>query len=466
MAGLQPHIKSYDEHLPDWSRPTHFGRRARRKYWQLRHANRMLLRTAAPKSPLGRVLAAAVGLALVLALAALASESAHAQTYTVIHNFAGGTDGASPMAGLTFDGAGNLYGLANFGGNSGGNCGPRGCGLVYKLIKRNSSWVLTSLYNFSGGNDGANPQSANVVFGPDGALYGSTYYGGGGCPGGGCGTVFKLQPPANVCRNVSCPWTETILHRFDGSDGAGPVGAVVFDSEGNLDGATNSGSFNNGGAIYQLNAGGWHEQILFHPYGYPGSSVSIGNAENLYGTTFNGGLNKFGSIYQLTQSGLGWMETDLYDFTNGADGAYPVAGVIFDEAGNVYGTTSSGGAQNGGTVFKLTNVNGSWNYNLLYSFQGLNNGMFINGPVGNLVMDAAGNLYGTTLGDGAFGYGAVFKLSPWNGSWIYTSLHDFTGGSDGGNPFSNLIFDASGNLYGTASSGGSAGLGVAFEITP
>jgi len=435
--------------------------------WRI-HRLQLRQRAMLPKFPPHRrrlaVLAGA--LALVLTLAALATEAAHAQSYAVIHSFAGGADGASPMGGLTFDHAGNLYGLANFGGNAGQNCGAGGCGLVYKLTKRNSVWVSTSLYNFNGGNDGANPGTANVVFGPDGAMYGSTYYGGGACRGNGCGTVFKLQPPATFCRSVSCPWTETIIHRFDGGDGAGPVGAVLFDTDGNLDGATNSGSLNNGGVVYQLNGGGWQDLILFHPYGYPGSSVSADHAENLYGTTFNGGTNSFGSIYQLTQSGLGWMESDLYDFTNGADGSYPVAGVIFDEAGNLYGATGTGGARNGGTVFKLTNSNGSWSYSLLYSLQGPNNSNVITGPVGNLVMDAAGNLYGTTLQDGAFGFGAVFKLSPANGSWTYTALHDFTGGSDGGYPYSNLVFDSSGNIYGTASDGGAWGLGVAFEIAP
>lgn len=466
MAGLHLHINTYreDGHGPDCSRQNDYQRRARRRHFQLRHANRVLC--GAPRSPQNRLLAAAAALTLLLAFAVLADEAAHAQNYTVIHNFVGGADGAAPMGGLTFDRAGNLYGLANFGGNTGGNCGTTGCGVVYKLTKHNSSWVLNALYNFAGGDDGANPQTASVVFGPDGAIYGSTYYGGGGCPGNGCGTVFKLQPPANVCHSVSCLWSETLLHAFNGSDGAGPVGAVIFDSGGNLDGATNNGSFNNGGAIYQLNAGGWHELILFHPYGYPGSSVSIDHAESLYGTTFNGGTNKFGSIYQLTQSGSGWLETDLYDFTNGADGSYPIAGVIFDDAGNLYGATASGGAGNSGTVFKLTKSNGNWSYSLLYTFQGPNNGNLIAGPVGNLVMDAGGTLYGTTLVDGAFGFGAVFKLSPSNGNWTYTSLHDFTGGSDGGYPYSNLVFDGNGNLYGTASSGGTWGLGVTFEITP
>ena len=393
------------------------------------------------------------------------TESAQAQTYSVIYNFTGGQNGATPMGGLTFDGAGSFYGAANYGGNTGGNCGTSGCGMVYRLTNTISGWVLTPLYSLQGGNDGANPQTANVVFGPDSSIYSSTFYGGGECSDGGCGTVFKLRPATLSGLSPSSPWAETVIHRFNGSDGAGPVGAVVFDRNGNLDGATNSGGLENGGIIYQLNASrGWEEVILYHPYGYPGSSVTMDAAGNLYGTTFNGGANKFGSIYRLTPSGSGWQETDLYDFTNGSDGAYPKAGVILDQAGNIYGATSTGGAGRGGTAFKLTRSNGGWIYSTLYSFAGSGNGRLVSGPIGDLVMDQAGNLYGATLSDGANGYGAVFKLTPSNGSWTYTSLHDFTNGVDGGLPYGNVTLDPNGDLYGTASTGGAQGLGVAFKI--
>ena len=396
----------------------------------------------------------------------LAAAALQAQTYTVIHNFTGGQDGGTPMAGLTMDPAGSLLGTANVGGNTGGNCGVSGCGLVYKLVKRNDSWVLLALYDFEGGNDGTNPQTANVVIGPNGILYSTTYYGGGSCTGAdGCGTVFMLQPRQTACPAITCFWNETILHRFNGNDGSGPVGALLLDQEGNLDGTTNTGSMLNGGSVYQLNRSGWAEQILFHPYGYPGSSVAADNTGNLFGSTFIG-VRSRGTVYQLTQSGGTWFGTDIYDFSDGADGGYPVAGVIFDPEGNMYGATTSGGSGNGGTVFELSPSGGGWSYKLLYSFTGPNNGRLVVGPVGNLVMDGAGNLYGTTISDGASGHGAVFKLTRSNGTWTYTSLHDFTGGSDGGYPYCNLVLDENGNIYGTASAGGAFNAGVIFQITP
>ncbi len=401
-------------------------------------------------------------------LFALASPVARAQTYTTIYNFSGGADGATPMAGLAIDQRGNLYGAANNGGNFGGNCGAQGCGVVYRLANHNSGWVLTPLYSFQGGNDGMNPQTANVVIGQNGSLYSTTFYGGGSCLGDnrGCGTVYQLQPPASVCQSTSCPWNETVLHSFNGGDGAGPVGALIFDAQNNLYGATNTGSVRNGGAIYQLNASsGWMEQIIFVPYGYPGSSVSLSNAGDLFGSTLVGTSGP-GTVYQLTPSGSNWIGTFIYNFTGGSDGAYPVAGVIFDPAGNIYGATTSGGSGHGGTVFKLSPSNGGWTFDLLYSFTSAENGFQIAGPVGNLILDTAGNLYGTTFADGEFGYGSVFELTPTSSGWIYTSLHDFTNGSDGSHPYSNLVFDSSGNIYGTASSGGSFGDGVVFEITP
>ena len=409
----------------------------------------------------GRV-AVCVALAMVFAAAA-----AQAQTYSVIHNFTGSTDGGMPLAGLSLDSLGNLYGTANLGGNIGGDCGSLGCGLVYRLTQRNSSWVLTPLYSFAGGSDGANPRMANVVLGSDGSAYSSTYYGGGACMDNprGCGTVFKLQPPASACHSALCPWRETILHSFNGDDGSGPVGALIFDEQGNLDGVTNTGGLRNGGTVFELDAGSdYTEMILFHPYGYPGSALKP-HAGDLFGSTFVG-MQSPGTIYQLTQTGGNWIGTDIYDFTNGSDGGYPQAGVIFDAAGNLYGATTAGGSGLGGTVFELTPSDGAWTFTLLYSFTAPPNGHFVNGPVGSLVFDALGNLYGTTVVDGAHGFGAVFKLSPSNGSWTYTSLHDFTGGSDGAYPYSNLVFDASGNIYGTASAGGASNAGVVFEITP
>jgi len=392
--------------------------------------------------------------------------AAQAQSYSVIHNFSGGGDGATPMAGLTFDRAGNLYGTANYGGNFGGNCGASGCGIVYRLSNHNSSWILAPLYSFRGGNDGMNPQRASVVFGPDGSLYSTTYGGGGSCrlSEQGCGTVFKLQPPANSCTSVSCPWIETILHSFNGDDGSGPLGALIFDRQDNVDGVTSTGSLRNGGTVYQLAQLSQMEDILSHPYGYPGSGVSMDHAGNLYGSTFLAADGP-GAVFELTPSGSNWINTQLYAFTGGDDGGHPLAGVLLDAAGNLYGATTTEGSGQGGTVFELTPSNGGWSFSLVYSFPGPANGLMVVGPIGDLIMDAAGNLYGTTFSDGAFGFGAVFQLTHSDSGWTYTSLHDFTNGTDGGFPYSNLVFDANGNIYGTASTGGAFGAGVIFEVT-
>lgn len=424
----------------------------------------MPMRTPAQR---GRLLVMAVALAIALALAGVMTESAQAQTYSVIYNFTGGADGATPMAGLTASGVDGFYGTANFGGNTGGPCGSSGCGVVYRVSNNGSGWALSPLYSFQGGTtDGQNPGTGSVVFGPDDGLYSTTYRGGAGCSTGpGCGTVFKLLPPLGPSQPTE--WTETILHNFNGPNGIGPVGAPIFDHSGNIYGATNSGGLNNGGVIYQLSeSNNWDEIVLAHPYGYPGSGVTMDHAGNLYGTTFDGGMHFFGSVYQLTPTGSGYTSTDLYDFTNGGDGAYPQAGVILDSQGNLYGSTTTGGSGRGGTVFKLTFSNGRYIYSTLYSFPSPVDGRVVSGPVGNLVMDSTGNLYGTTYSDGAHSAGAVFKLTPASGSWTYTSLHDFTNGSDGGFPYSNLVIDAQGNLYGTASQGGANGMGVVFEVTP
>lgn len=410
---------------------------------------------------------AAWSLLFLLTIVALATQAAHAQTYTVIYNFTGGPDGAMPMAGLTADASGRFYGMANLGGSFGGNCGAVGCGTVYRISNTGLGWRLTSLYTFKGGNDGAYPQTANAVIGNDGTLYSSTYSGGGTCNGNdqGCGIVFKLQPPASVCTTAVCPWTETILTSFNGEDGAGPVGTMVIDPSGNLNGVTSAGGLTGGGTVYQLDrSNGWMENVLFNPYGYPGSGVVLSSAGDLFGSTFSG-LDNPGTIYQLIPSGSGWSGNIIYGFLNGSDGSFPKAGVIFDAEGNLYGATTAGGAGHGGTAFELIPENGGWAFHLLYSFNSPNNGQVVMGPVGSLIMDAAGNLYGTTIGDGANGHGAVFKLSPSNGTWLYTSLHDFTGGTDGAYPYSNLAFDSNGDLYGTASAGGAFGAGVVFEVT-
>jgi len=431
-----------------------------------------------------RVAAVRLALAIVSLLTVVATPAAQAQTFSVVYNFTGGADGASPFAGLTIDGGGNFYGTTFAGG--GGPCqgyGHNGCGTVFKLMHSGASWSLTPLYNFAGVTDGARPW-AGVIVRPNGGLYGTTVTGGQGpCQGyqsSGCGTVFNLLPPPNAYPPTN--WSETVLYRFSGGGvGALAYGKVVFDQTGSLYGTTNFGGAqgscyqgNRCGTVWKLtpSGSGWTEQILYNftggaDGGQPVAGLIFDQAGNLYGTT-EGPSGHHGSVFQLTPSGGGWTENTLYSFKGGSDADEPWAEVIFDTSGNLYGTTFNFGVANGGTVFELTPSGNNWIYTLVYSLSGMGAG----GPVGKVIMDTAGNLYGTTRNGGVSNNGAVFKLTPSGGVWAYASLHDFTGGSDGAYPYSDLVFDANGNLYGTASQGGDlskcggSGCGVVFEITP
>jgi uncharacterized repeat protein (TIGR03803 family) len=310
-----------------------------------------------------------------------------------------------------------------------------------------------------------------VIIGPNSSLYGTTNQGGGVC---NCGTVFNLRPPTSACKTALCPWAETVLYRFTGSpDGAYPRnGDLVFDQSGYLYGTTVQGGPLNAGTVYQVAASGGSEQVIFSfgdpNYGYyPYGGVIFDAAGNLYGATGNGSPAGNGTVYELTNPFGTWVENLLWSFSpGGSDGVAPVGGLVFDQSGDLYGTTSSGGSGSGGTVFKLHQfISGGWTFTVLYSFNysgSVNNP----GPRDSLVVDAGGDLYGTTLADGAYGYGSVFRLTPSQGSYTYTDLHDFTGGGDGAYPKGNVILDANGNIYGTASQDGTNGEGVVWEIMP
>jgi uncharacterized repeat protein (TIGR03803 family) len=406
----------------------------------------------------------------------VAATAVQAQTFTVLHSFSG-PDGANPAAGLILDGAGDLYGTTEFGGNMACTI-QYGCGTVFKLAHTGSGWVLDQLYKFSG-SDGDYPE-ARVIFGADGTLYGTTYGGG----SGGGGTLFNLRPRPTVCRSVSCPWIEAVLFPFDFGTGYSPQGDITFDAAGNIYGTAPQGGMLHNcnsqgcGVAYELTQSGgvWTEDILYNFVGgnegsNPNSGVIFDQAGNLYGTAvadlYGGSSN--GLVFELSPSGSAWTQTVLYRFPGGEDGRNPFAGLVFDPAGNLFGATSFDGSGNGGTVYELSPSAGGWNFNLLYSLSG---GSDPEGPYATLVRGSAGNLYGTTLQDGAYGYGSVFRLSPSNGSWTYTSLHDFTHTSDGAYPYGGLVLDTNGNIFGTAWGAGNtgsecaAGCGVIFEVTP
>jgi uncharacterized repeat protein (TIGR03803 family) len=410
--------------------------------------------TAQPSAPVvfGRLLLTTFLLPLACALI-LTARPVRAQTFTVLHTFSGGEDGGNPYSGVTLGGTGNLYGTAeNYG---------RGFGTVYRLQNRGSGWTFSTLFAFSSGS--SNP-FGGVVFGPNGLLYGTTGL-------GNSNAAYDVRPPATFCRAILCPWSYTALFTFTNLSGREPTGNLAFDQSGNIYGTTYSGGLADDGIVYELTPpGNWcTENVLesfIGPNGTkPSAGVILDSAGDIYGTAAFGGPNNSGVVFQLVPSEGQWTDRILYDFPHSSDGVYLFGGLILDQLGNLYGATVAGGANNSGTVFELSPSGGGWTFNVLFSFsQGED------GPWASLSMDGAGNIYGTTHGEGAYGKGNVFKLSPSNGGWTYTDLYDFTGGADGANPVSNVAIDASGNLYGTTYNGGEGscegGCGVVWEITP
>lgn len=420
-----------------------------------------------------RMVQAALAAAILFSMAA----TLHGQTYTVIHQFSNAGDGGAPIAGLTPVAPGKFYGSASDGGQA-------GAGTVFQLQLKNSSWILTPLYPFVYPNEDSIGPNTRVLVGPDGALYGTTYSQGiSGCTANlGCGLVYKLRPRLTVCESALCYWNETTIYRFSGnSDGAYPEGDLIVGQNGEMIGTTFAGG-NTGcefgtqsdcGVVFTMNTGGQESVIYTFSGGAAGSSPASGVIQdatgNLYGTASQGGTSGCsgsgcGVVYELSPNGSGWTQTVLYTFQDGSDGATPLGGLVLDSAANLYGTTSAGGSGGGGTAFELNPSGGGWSFHLLYSFTAPGNGS-MPGSRASLAIDTSGNLYGTTFYEGAFGKGAIFKLTNSGGSWSYASLHDFTGGTDGALPHSNVVFDSQANMYGTASSGGTVE-GVAWEVTP
>jgi uncharacterized repeat protein (TIGR03803 family) len=284
--------------------------------------------TLSPASAALAIMLTLLFLILLLLLMNLTALPAQAQTFKVLYNFTGGADGSRPVSPLTLDAAGNLYGTTLFGG-VGGEC-TYNCGTVFKLSHKGSNWILNPLYDFSG-SDGANPFSNGVIFGPDGTLYGATA--GGGSAGGG--VVYNLRPEPTACKTALCQWTETVLYNFQGwpaGDGSEPWGNLTFDKAGNLYAATNGGGYcQDCGTVFELtpSGSGWTESILYFFYyqsgRIPDSSVIFDQSGNLYGTTSSGGTGDCdcGTVYELTPSGNGWTDTILYSFQGGNDGAGP-----------------------------------------------------------------------------------------------------------------------------------------------
>jgi uncharacterized repeat protein (TIGR03803 family) len=393
-----------------------------------------------------------VSVAVLLSLAA-SMPLVRAQTFTALYAFTGGVEGAYP-SNVIVDSSGSLYGATEKGADL--KCDmPFGCGTVFEL---DTGGQIRVLHTFTGTPDGGHPSNqAALLRGGDGHLYGTAQTGG----SANLGIVFRLDLTGKG----------RILHSFSGPDGATPTAGLVGDSDGNLYGTTDFGgdlTCNNGigcGTVFKLDSSG-NETVLYTFTGpggvFPQGGVIRDKAGNLYGTTLRGGTAPLGcgTVYEIDPGG---HQTVLYSFACGNDGGLPTAGLIRDQAGNLYGTASSFGPNgNAGVVFKL---DASESYAVLYAFTGTTDG---DGPVGGLVMDSAGNLYGTTWVGGLYAAcGTVFKVDRHGREKV---LHNFTCGADGGIPYGSLTLDAAGNLYGATTNGGDlscgvGGCGTVFKIT-
>jgi len=385
-----------------------------------------------------------------------------APKYQVLHPFGKGTDGGGVWSSVSLDNKGDLYGATSGGGAHNG-------GTVFRLTPRaNGIWTETVLHSFpSSSDDGGDPNGGLIQDGA-GHWYGTTKEGG---TYDTAGTVFELS-------HGSSGWEEDVLYSFGThrNDGGEPTSGLVMDTAGDLIGTTPKGG-SNGGTTFQLtrSSGGWNETVIYqfclsNPTCNDGSAPYAGlildAAGNLYGTTEGGGAHNGGTVYEVEHTATGWKEKVLHSFAvNYTDGHTPGWGaLVMDAKGSLYGTTAGGGCC-GGVVFKLApRSDGKWKETILYQFQGGAMGFEAGAGV---VMDKAGNLYGTTINGGSgCACGVVYKLAPGpKGKWTYTLLHTFSG-SDGAQPDANLILDDKGNLYGTTATGGTYGGGVVFEITP
>ena len=380
-----------------------------------------------------------------------------ASTTKVIYSFAGGSDGEYLDTELVHDSAGNLYGTSVQGG-------AHSSGTVFQVTP---AGLHTVLYSFTGGADGGEPYKG-VTLDAAGNLYGTAVTGGGGACEGGCGVVFKLT-------NSGGTWNQTVIHTFSGNDGSGPGSPVAFDKQGNLYGTTpTGGGIYNMGVVYRMSpngTGGWNFRVI-HTFtgGVDGGGGSAGKilidpAGNLYGVCTVGGANGFGIVYQMSLKQGKWIFKTLYAFKDQPDGALPYGSVVADRVGNLYGTTYYAGANDWGTVYKLTRSSGAWTETVLYSFRGGADGAQ---PISSLVADGAGNFYGTTSagGSAACGCGVIFKMTHTTQGWRESAMYSFPGTPDAGQAYNGMVSDSAGNLYGATVHGGSTDDGAIYEFTP
>jgi uncharacterized repeat protein (TIGR03803 family) len=373
--------------------------------------------------------------------------------FTTIHHFLSGIDGARPNASLIADGSGALYSTTSNGGTA-------KKGTAFKLVPTKAGYVIRIIHSFGLGTDGAFP-FAPLMQDAAGALYGTTANGG----ANGFGAVFKLTP-------VGGRYTESVLYSFQGGgDGAQPVANLTADASGNLYSTTSNGGAHAFGTVFELAAlgtGQYRESVLYSfkngvDGAWPTAGLLPANG-SFYGTTSGGGgASTNGTVFKLTLSGSTWQETIVHRFGSGSDGAHPDAALVADAAGNLYGTTATGGTLHSGTVFKLTPEGSTYAESVVYAFRGGHDG---SEPVSNLVVDASGNLYGTTFQGGSLGGGIAFALVPHGSSYAETVLRDFGTRSRGSEPVAALLLRGRGDLYGTTNIGGATNNGTVFRLAP
>ncbi len=404
---------------------------------------------------------------------------ARAQTpgETVLHVFNGPRDGIYPASGVFMDGSGNLFGTTSYGG-------VYNNGFVYKLsppAAGQTAWTETALYSFPtahGGIRGSLPESP-LLLNASGEVFGTTLLGGGAGDGfsPGDGTLFKLTPPGD---GVS-PWTENVLYSFASVDGSfnqsGPLGTLLVDGSGNVFGVTETLGTSKCGTVFEIVKGSATVETLYNftcgaDGGYPAAGLISDATGNLYGSTFKYGSGGNGVVFELSPTiGGSWTETPIYSFTGGADGAAPEAKLIFDASGNLYGTAYSGGSLGAGVVFELTPpASGSvWAETVIHTFTEGADGAL---PHSALISDGGHGFYGTASGGGVGLHkgGVVFHLQPpvsAGGAWTLMTLHQFQGGPDGYIPLGDLI-RVNGVLYGVTQGLGTDGSspGTVYQVVP
>jgi uncharacterized repeat protein (TIGR03803 family) len=333
-------------------------------------------------------------------------------TEKILHSFScNGTDGCWPITGLAIDASGNLFGMTSSGGTN-------DSGIVFEMAVTPEGRVENIIHNFADSTtDGRNPVSYSLTLDAAGNVYGTTQYGG----ANGEGTVFELKPASGST------WTETLLYSFGqafSGDGNNPRSSLAWDSHGNLYGTTLNGGVYDDGTVFELSPSGsgtWTESLLYSFCALtdcsdgadPGSTLALDAAGNVYGTTDFGGVfengHEYGGVlFELSPSASGtWTETVLHDFGSGTDGYLAGTGVVFDSAGNLYGTTSDGGTYSAGTLFELSPASGSWSETVLFNF-----GKNGSSPAGPPLIAADGSLYGATGAGGADRGGIAFRVNP------------------------------------------------------